>query len=210
MKKLLIVGAGGFGREVCFFFQRLRAGGEQRVLAGFLDDKADALAGFEHSLAVTGSIESYRPHANEQLLLAIAEPRLKLRIASVLRERGCKFASFVDPTALVGRRVSLGEGVIICPHVSIPCDATIGDFVHLNTSSTIGHDAALGEGCTLSGHCDVTGGAKLGRGVFLGSHAAVLPQVRVGDFARVGAGSVVIKPVPPDVTVFGVPAKRVS
>ena len=74
----------------------------------------------------------------------------------------------------------------------------------------MGHDTVLGPGTTLSGHCDVTGGAKLGRAVFLGSHASITPNVVVGDAARVGAGSIVIRRVRPGKSVFGVPATEIS
>ena len=62
----------------------------------------------------------------------------------------------------------------------------------------------------MSGHCDITGGAKLKEGAFLGSHAVIIPKVTVGEYAVVGAGSVVIRTVGAGVTVFGVPAKRIS
>jgi len=62
----------------------------------------------------------------------------------------------------------------------------------------------------LSSHSDVTGYAQLGTGVFLGSHAAVLPRVRIGNYATVGAGSVVIHHVKTETTVMGVPAKRIT
>ena len=64
-----------------------------------------------------------------------------------------------------------------------------------------------GDGCTLSPHCDLTGRVQLGKGVFLGTHAVVLPGGRVGEFATVGAGSVVLQKVRPHTTVIGVPAK---
>jgi serine acetyltransferase len=74
----------------------------------------------------------------------------------------------------------------------------------------VGHDAVIGDGCTISGHCDVTGFASLGEGVFMGTHASVLPRAVVGDSAVIGAGSVVLKKVQPNTTVFGVPAKKIS
>lgn len=86
-------------------------------------------------------------------------------------------------------------------------DVTVGNFVTINRFSSAGHDVVIGDGCTLSCYCDVTGYARLGRGVFLGSHASVLPGVCIGDFAVIGAGSVVLRQVSPGKTVFGVPAK---
>ncbi|MHC4504810.1 MAG: transferase, partial [Planctomycetota bacterium] len=59
-------------------------------------------------------------------------------------------------------------------------------------------------------HVDINGGAVLEEGVFVGSHGVVLPGAHVGAWARVGAGSVVLRNVPPDTTVFGVPSKPIG
>jgi len=66
-----------------------------------------------------------------------------------------------------------------------------------------GHDVEIGSGSTISAHCDITGYAEIGNGVFLHSHVVVLPHRKVGDFACVGAGSVVARDVPPGTCVMG-------
>ena len=176
-------------------------------MAGFLDDNIGALSGYDHRLPVVGTIRGYDPDPSDALVMAIGVPQVKLKVARSLIERGAAFLTVIHPTAMVGERVSLGDGCVVCPNVVITCDVHIGAFVTLNVKATVGHDARIGDGCTLSGHADVTGCARLGEGVFLGSHASVLPGVQVGDFATVGAGSVVVKRVKAEQTVIGVPAK---
>src|SRR5258708_4185222 len=146
MKKLLIAGAGGFGREVLFWAEEIPPKMREWEVAGFLDDDADALKGFAYSHKILGPLRGYQPKPDELVLLTLSEPRLKLKMASMLKEAGARFASLVHPTARIGPTVTLGQGCIICPHVCIPCDAQIGDFVHINSNTTVAHDTVIGGG----------------------------------------------------------------
>jgi len=208
MNRVLLVGAGGFGREFRTWLEADGCLGAGCELVGFLDDAPQPLSeGYD--LPVMGSIRDYIPTAGDRLVMAIGAPRVKLQIAELLLSRGATFMTLIHPTAIIGRGVTIGTGCILCPQSVVTCDATIGDFAFLNIGASVGHDAVVGPGCTLSPHADVTGHARLGRGVFLGTHAAVLPGVEVGDYATVGAGSIVLRRVRPGTTVMGVPAKRV-
>lgn len=207
--RLIIVGAGGFGREV---LQWVSAASEPQRRWGqvaFLDQRPDALSSFGLDELLIGAPASYVPSERDLFLCAIGDPRTKLRVTQSLRASGAKFTTFVHPTAIVGARVTIGPGTIVCPGAVLTTDATIGDDVHVNVYATIGHDVRIGRGCTLSSHVDVTGGAILEEGVFLGTHASVLPSVRVGAYATIGAGSVAMRNVPPGATVVGVPARKI-
>jgi sugar O-acyltransferase (sialic acid O-acetyltransferase NeuD family) len=208
---VLIVGAGGFGREISSWAEdTCRATSPGWRVAGFLDDDDGALDGFDHPLPVLGPVRDHRPRAGELFLLAVGSPRVKLELAGVLSERGARFLTLVHPTSVVARGATLGEGSVLCPYSCATADARLGRWVTVNVHASVAHDTEIGDGSTLSGHCDVTGGAKLGRGVFMGSHAVVLPGVEVGELAYVGAGSVVTRTVRPGITVFGVPARQIS
>ncbi|MFA4943149.1 MAG: acetyltransferase [Lentisphaeria bacterium] len=210
MTKLLIIGAGGFGRELLGHLRALEQAGQPLgTLAGFLDANPRALDGFGTDLPIRGDPESWQPQPDEQFLCAIGQPATKLRLCAALAARGARFATLVHPAAQVGPHCTLGPGCILCPGAVLTSHVTLGAFVTLNLYATIGHDAVVGDGCTLSSHCDLTGGVRLGNGVFAGSHAAVLPGVIVGAGAVLGAGSVVLRDVPPATTVFGLPAQPV-
>jgi sugar O-acyltransferase (sialic acid O-acetyltransferase NeuD family) len=210
MKKLVIVGAGGFGREVSGWALQTQAGQQEWVLGGFLDGNPHALDSYNYEWPILGDPMNYRPSTDEVLLCAIGDPRTKLAVCRRLEEAGGRFATLVHPSAVIGRNTIVGRGCIICPGAVLTADVRIGNHVIVNACASVGHDAVIGDGCTLSGHADVTGFVKLGRGVFLGTHAAVLPKTGVGDFAVVGAGSVVLRNVKPGATVMGVPAIQVG
>lgn len=208
MKKIIIVGAGGFGRMIYSWIPDFYKDEGWEIL-GFIDDKLDAMDNYDYSTPVIETIENYYPEEDHVLAMAIADPKSKLYIAELLEQRGAEFINLVHPTAIIGENVQIGRGTIISPNATFTCDIKMGDFVIVNIGVTIGHDVIIGDGCTFSSHVDITGNTNLGRGVFLGSHSVVTPNVKIGAFAKIGAGSVVFTRVKPETTVFGNPAKRI-
>ncbi len=176
---------------------------------GFISDRLDVLDGYDYDTPIISTIQDYFPEEDHVLVMAIADPKAKLAVAEELEKRGARFINLIHPTALVGKNVKMGKGCVVSPRAVLTCDIDIGDFVMFNIGVTIGHDVFIGNGSTINSHSDVTGCAALETGVFLGSHAVITPSVKVKEFAKIGAGSVVIKQVKPEVTVFGIPAKQV-
>lgn len=215
--KFVIMGAGGFGREVHAWLLDLIKSDAYRPtkevvweVAGFIDDVSNAPDIFAGLPPILSKIDEYQPTPDSYVVCAIADPAAKKFLSEKLIKKGANFFTLIHPTAIVGTNVSIGQGTVICPFVVLSTDLAVGDFATINSCCTIGHDSVISDFCTLSGHCDITGGAKLLEGAFLGSHAVIIPKVTVGEYAVVGAGSVVIRKVNSGVTVFGVPAKRIS
>ncbi|MGA0134412.1 MAG: acetyltransferase [Opitutales bacterium] len=207
MKKLLIIGAGGFGREMLAWCRQHPDHGRAWSFEAFLDDNPDALAGFG-SFAPVRPLAGHRPGPDEVFVCGLGLPAVKEPLVRPLLDRGAEFLTFIHPSAVVGERVRLGRGVVVCPGAVLSADIELDEFVLVNLNSTVGHDARIGPWSTLSAQCDVTGHVRLGARVFLGSRATVIPRRVVGDGVTVGAGAVVVADVPPGVTVFGVPARQ--
>lgn len=206
MKDLYIVGAGGFGREV---YGWLCAMGESDdwQFCGFLDDNSEALTGLDYDKGVVAPIHDFEVNAAQLFVCGIGDVSTKIKLCKPLLEKGAQFLTVVHPTALVGKNVRLGKGVVLCPGVILTCDIEVGDLVMINCRSSVGHDVTIGDWSTISAHCDLTGHTQLGRGVFMGSGARIIPGKSVGDDAVVGAGSVVIRSVAKGQKVFGNPAR---
>ncbi len=206
MKKLFIIGAGGFGRELYVWASHHPDCGRAWTLAGFLDDNPDALAKFGR-FALVHPLTGHKPSSEFTYLIGLGMPALKEKLVSPLITAGAEFLTFIHPQALIGARVKLGQGVVICPGAILSVDIEVGDFAMVNLNCTIGHDASLGPWTSLSAQCDITGYVRVADRVFMGSRASVIPEKSVGSRAIVGAGAVVVRDVPPNVTVVGIPAR---
>lgn len=206
MKKLLIVGAGGFGRELHAWASQHPDCGRTWELEGFLDDNAQALQPFG-SFARVWPLTGHVVDPAKLYLCGLGLPPVKQKLLQPLLAAGANFPAFIHPRALVGDRVKLGRGVVLCPGAIASADITLGDFAMLNLHATVGHDAAVGAWSTLSAHCDVTGRVQVADRVFMGSGVSIIPGLSIGSGATLGAGAVVIKDVPAGVTVVGNPAR---
>lgn len=207
MKKLIIVGAGGFGRELLQWVKDINKLQNKWIIEGFLDDNLDALDGMECDYNVIGKIQDWKPKENEVFVCAIANPKIKEFITTQLKSKGAWFESVIHPTAIIGAYNIIGEGLVAYPNSCITANAKVGDFVTLLLSA-IGHDTVIGDYSTISSYCDITGGVQLGKRVFLGSHVTIIPERKIGDDVYVGAGSVVINNVKSNTKVMGNPAKK--
>ena len=208
MNNLIIIGVGGFAREVFWHAQTCRGFGVDWQIKGFLDGDIK-LAAAEYALLpakVLGDVDNYEICADDVFTCAVGTPKARRHLAEKILTRGGKFINLISNLAYVMPTVELGEGVIICPHVNIGDHAKIGDFAAVNDICIIGHDAQIGEYTCIMPHANIAGKAQIGAEVFIGSGAIVLPKARIGDGATVGAGSVVLKKVRAGAKVFGNPA----
>lgn len=205
--RTIIVGAGGFGRELIAWAGDAHLAGRLPSVAGLIDDAPGALDGFDYSVGIIGSIAYFAPQPGDRLLMAIGTPRVKAAVAGLLGDRGGRFATMIHPTAVVAGSARIGEGTILCPLSLVSADAVVGRLVSVNALSSIGHDVRVGDRSTLSAHVDLTGGVSLAEDVMVGTGAKLLPRVKVGVGATVGAGSVVYRTVGPGRSVYAAPAR---
>jgi sugar O-acyltransferase (sialic acid O-acetyltransferase NeuD family) len=207
-ERVIVVGGGGFGRELISHVTDCHRAGRLPAVGGYLDDAGDVLAAFGHyNLPWLGRIDDYQPQPGDLFTLAIGSPKGKRAVSGRLKARGARFATVVHPSVIESPTCRMGEGVVVGTHAGPGVDTLLGDFVALNSFSGLGHDAVVGEFTTISGHVDVTGGVQIGSEVFIGSNASILPGVTIGDGASVGAGSIVYRTIKPGATVYAPPAK---
>lgn len=207
MKDIIIVGASGFGREVLALIEAINLKKPEWNVLGFIDDNLNALEGFRIPYKVLGRISEWKPSGEELYALAIAAPKTKELIVPALKQKGARFATLIAPTASIGERTTLGEGVIMFDQAGVSVDARIGDFVFFNALVGIGHDSVIGDYCTFGPKVCISGYTEMGRCVNVGALASTYPGTKVGDYATIGMNSAAIRRVKSNTTVIGVPAK---
>ncbi|MCC7087354.1 MAG: acetyltransferase [Pirellulales bacterium] len=209
MYNIVIVGAGGFGREIrqlvpdCFPRASVR-------VKGFLSSNPNDLESYEVPEPILDDPERYVPADNDRFLLAIGDIEHRRQIVLSLKSRGARFLTLIHPTATIAKTAELGEGCVLYPNSLVMNDAKLGDFVLLNLHASAGHDTRIGRYCNLCPYATMNGFSVLEEGVFLATHSSVLPGCRVGSGSKVSAGSVATHNVGPHTLVFGVPGKHIS
>lgn len=205
-QRILIVGAGGFGREVLHWARAAWPEWCGRI-AGFLSADREILAGRPDAPPVLDDPATFTPQPGDALLLAIGIPGVRRQVAESLSARGAEFLTLVHPTAVVASTAALGSGTIVCPHAVVSDAAQVGRFVLVNYHASLAHDAVAGDFAVLSPYATLAGGACIGPDVFLGLHASVGPDVTIAHGSKVAANSCALADVPPDSLVHGVPGR---
>jgi len=205
---IIIVGAGGFGREVYSWAKDLFSK-DQYKIKGFLDDNNKALDNFNLDIGIIGNIDGCMPEEKDRFLIAIGNVKIKKSIIKKLIEKKVKFLSLIHPTAIVVDTARIGNGVIICPFCLVSDNVELDDFAMMNLYSSCGHDAKVGKYCILSPYATLNGFVILEDEVFLGTHTTVIAYKKVGYQSKVSANSVVMRNVPPNKIVIGVPGKDI-
>lgn len=202
MKDLIIVCAGGFGREVYYMAKQI---GKWKI-KGFIDDNVHALDGVNIALPIIGTIKDWVPSENEVFALGVSNPKTKEIIVRIMKEKGATFETLIAPHSRIIETTTMGEGCIISGSVG-DC-VKIGNFVNI-MGSMIGQDSEIGDFSTTTGYTNIAS-ARLGKRVFVGSHAVVLNGKKVGDDAFICAGSICFSNVKAGSKVFGNPAKKME
>ena len=207
MSELVIVGAGGHGRETLDIVEAINAVEPTWAFAGFVDDGeviADRLERRDASLLGTTEILA---DTDPRYVIGIGSPAVRAKLDEQLTAWGRTAATLIHPAATVASDNRISDGVLLAAGARVTTNVTLGRHVHLNVNAVVSHDCVIGDYTTLSPGALVNGDVRLGEGVFLGTGAIITPGITIGDHAVIGAGAVVVRDVPPGVTVKGVPAR---
>jgi sugar O-acyltransferase (sialic acid O-acetyltransferase NeuD family) len=212
MKKVIIIGAGGHGREVAEILRHQQAQGENLILHGFVDDN-DQLHGKQvDGLTVLGGWPWLEKVVREEIsvICAIAFPEVRKRVVGRAENLGLSFASAVSPQAYISPRAKLGQGVMIFPFTFLSTEVEIGDHTIVHTPSFIGHDTRIAPYTTICPGVNVAGNVRVGEGCWLGIGSNIIQGRTIGEGSLIGAGSAVIRDIPSLTLAVGVPARAIK
>lgn len=209
MKDIIIIGAGGFGREIKCLIEDINLVQKKFNVIGFIDDGIDKGTQI-HEYKVLGGIDYLRLIKNKpQLVVAIGNPSTKKNIIQKLN--GFDFPSIVHPSvSLSGTNISIGEGTILCKGTILTCDIEISKFVILNLACTVGHDTKIKDYCSFMPYVNISGEVLIKECVYVGTGAKIINDLEIGENTIIGAGAVVSKTLPANCTAIGIPAKPIK
>jgi len=206
-KHLLIIGAGGLGREIESFLEEDSRERDWTIL-GFLDDDPDALRDVPSDYRVIEKIDNYQFTDSDVVVMAIMNRRRKENVFANLKDK-VQFLTYIHPSAFMGKFVEIGEGAVILANCAISTNVKIGTCVIVNSGTNVGHDSRIGPFSSIMSNVNIGGNCHLGERTFIGSGATLVPGLDISENTRIGAGSIVIKNVKkPDQTLFGNPAVK--
>ena len=213
--RVVIVGAGGFAREVKWLVEEIARATPGLSFEGYVVSDLASLGEHDSRSEVLGDLGWLRDNREKYdvLALGIGSPAARLAVGRQLLENFPTeyWPPLVHPSVRYDASTSsVGPGVILCAGVIGTVNLRFEAFSMVNLACTIGHEAVIGEGCVLNPTVNISGGVVLEEGVLIGTGAQVLQYLRVGRGGTVGAGAVVTKDVPAGVTVVGAPAKPFS
>lgn len=206
-RRLVIVGAGGFGREVADLVH-IADGANAEV--GFLDDQPTDLAlnlMAAKGVANLGLTSSWLPQATDRHVVAIGDPALRRAVVDGLKAKDAQFETLVHPHATVAPSAQLGIGVVVSAGARINADVRIAEHVHIDQNVTIGHDTVVEDFVRINPLASISGSVRLQSGVYVGTGAVILQGLDVGRETVVGASALVTRDIPAFVRVKGIPAR---
>ena len=212
MKHLIIVGARGWGREVCSAALKTQAYqmGEYDI-KGFLDSKSDALDGLNGKYPpILGSPENYQIENDDVFFIAMGDPQWRKHYAELMANKGAKFQTIISGTAGINSTAVIGEGAFIGGYSQISDNVVIGNHAMIHGFCTIGHNAVIEDYASLGAYVFLGGYAHVGQNSNLAPKSMIIRMKGVGDNVMVGAGSIVIRTFGDNLHLFGNPAKKID
>ena len=209
-----VFGAGGFGKEVMPLVQRIVKDSTPCKLVFVVEDEF-----FLSGVSVNGyeviSLDEYlNSHGEKYYCIAIANSRARERIDNLLLENGAKPIDVFAESSIKLDGCEIGPGAIFCNFSHITSNAKVGRQFHCNYYSYVAHDVVIGDYVTFAPGVKCNGGVHIGDHAYIGAGAiikdATNSPIVIGKGAVIGMGAVVIKSVPPGITVVGNPARHLK
>lgn len=208
MQDIVIIGAGGFSREVAWLIEDINLKNNLWNLIGYIDENLNNKGNYLNGYEVLGDFSDVKVGNKEiYYICAVGDTLVRKKLSKKAENVGLKPAILIHPSVITSKYVAIGEGTIICSSNIITVNVQIGKHVIVNLDCTIGHDVVIEDYVTILPSVNVSGAVILEEGSNIGTGSAIIQGKRVGVNSIIGAGTVVVKDIPGNCTAVGVPAK---
>lgn len=209
MKEIVIIGAGGFGREVAWLINEINRVSSEWHLLGFIDDDLSIQDSYIYGHKVLGTTE-WLQDKKLYVVNAMGNPIVRKKVMENLANTDNKYPTLIHPNVIYSDTVEFGAGNIICAGNILTVDIKFGNHVIINLDCTIGHDVILEDYSTVLPSVNVSGNVHLHECVTIGTGTAIIQNVPIGKNSTIGAGAVVTREIPSNCTAVGAPAKPIK
>ena len=213
---VVIIGAGGHGREVAAYIEDMKQNDVFLNLLGFIDENKKA--GSCGVSKILGGLEALRkeisnPKQGKSLyyITALGDAKVRKKIVEKVEGLGKILPITIShQSTRIFHDVKIGKGTCLAPGSIVTTHVRIGRHVIVNIKATISHDCVLKDYVTVSPGVTICGNVKIGEGAFIGAGATIKEGVSIGKWSVIGAGAMVINNIPDGVTAVGVPARIIK
>lgn len=195
MKDILIIGAGGIGRETAWIIEEINEVKPTWNLLGYIDENSEMHGKELNGYKVLGGLEVLEKlEEKPYVVVAIANCSVKKSIVTKLGEK-YNFATIIYPTVKVSKFIQIGQGTIIYPGVILTVNTKIGNHVLISGNCTIGHDTVIGDYSSVLWGSNFSGYDTVGESCFIGVGTKVIQGINISKENKISAGITVIEDV---------------
>lgn len=210
MKKIFIVGGGGFARECQLALETLIKNKPELGLSfgGFLGHNGNVVDAKSLQHLFLGDVKDHVFKDDEYCVIGVGKPEIRKKIFDDLKAMGAKFYTLIAYDCLIGETVKLGEANIIFSS-SFTSEITVGDGNLFNGEVIVGHDCQIGNFNFFAPRTNILGNVKIGDGNTIGTGSVLLPSCKIGNNNKIAPLSAVYRGCKNDCHLLGNPAMKV-
>ncbi len=207
MKDIVIIGAGGFGREVAWLIEDINTQKQTWNIVGFIDEDETLLGKKINGYKVVGNLD-WLVKQNIHACIAIGNPKIKEKIVNKLKSSKVIYPNLIHPSVIKSKYIDYGEGCVICAGCILTVNIKLGNHIIINLDTTVGHDAIIKDYTTILPSVNISGFVKLEKSIIVGTGTQIIEGIQVAENAIIGASASVVRNIVESGTYVGVPAKR--
>ena len=174
---ILIIGAGGHGREMAQLASRMKS----MHVKGFIDDNSALVGQHINGLKVLGDSDWVaKNHKKFAFVCALGDPATRRKAVNRFDKIGVKWATLIDPDCNVPDDAVVGEGSMLCAGTMMTTNIRLGRHTIVNMGCTLSHDLKAGDFATLACGIHLSGNVTIGEGAEIGVGSNVIQGITIG------------------------------